>query len=74
LGVRSRVRSKSPWPLLIGVLFGCIAVAGISTSVYLVKTEGIEGIWKRKRQFIEGSNPELKPLLDDVDHHLPRGR
>jgi hypothetical protein len=59
--------AQSPWFLAIAGVALLAALAGIAFSVHVVRTEGIEGLWRRKRTWIEGTQPSLKPALDEAE-------
>ncbi len=44
-----------------------IAIIGLGFGLNIVRTEGWEGVWKRKRDFIERAHPEASPVLDEAE-------
>lgn len=62
-------KRRSAWPIvvfsvLLAVLFG------IAITLDLVRKEGWEGLWKRKRSVLESTHPEAGPVLDEAEMKL----
>jgi hypothetical protein len=58
------MRRATVWILGIVMVF---AALGIGVSLYTLKAEGVDGLWKRKRNFVEGHLPVAKPALDETE-------
>lgn len=43
---------------------------GLGFGLNIVRTEGWEGVWKRKRDFIDKTHPEAGPILDKAEERL----
>ena len=55
------------WWIRLGVALGALAALGLVVAGYIVSQEGWDGLWRRKREFIEGRNPEFGPALDRLE-------
>lgn len=61
------------WWVRLGFALGLLSVLGVAWAGYVVSEQGWEGLWERKRGFIEGRNPEFGPALDHLEE-AARGR
>jgi hypothetical protein len=50
----------------------CLTAIGISISLAIVRNEGFEGLWKRKRNVIEAGRPEARPVLDKLEQGVKK--
>ena len=65
--------SRRFWTAWIVVLV-CAAIVGIGIGLNIVGIEDWEGLWKRKRGFVESAHPESKPLLDEAEQRAKGAR
>lgn len=56
----------SPWTIALTVL-GFLLFIGLSSIVVIVSREGIEGLFKRKRDAVERVMPEALPIQDKIE-------
>lgn len=62
--------SQRRWiQIVIGVV-ALLALIGLGATGYLVKKEGWDGLWKRKRQWVEANHPGASPALDEAEKRL----
>jgi hypothetical protein len=47
------------------------AAVGLAITVQIVREEGWDGLWQKKRGFIEKSHPETGPALDKAERLRP---
>ncbi len=60
-------KSKRRWIAVVLVVGLAAAFLGLGYSIKVVRTEGFEGLWNRKKRWIESTQPSLKPAVDEVD-------
>lgn len=61
--------TKRSWTIVLGVVL-LLAMIGLGFGLNIVRTEGWEGVWKRKRDFIDKTHPEAGPILDKAEERL----
>jgi hypothetical protein len=69
LGVKKRMPKRS-WSIAIPVtlVVVCLIVAvGLAVSGAIVRKEGFEGIWSRKKSWIKQAQPGLAPSVDRAE-------
>jgi hypothetical protein len=44
-----------------------LAAIGLAVSLSIVRREGIEGLWNRKKDWIEKTQPGLAPSVDKAE-------
>jgi hypothetical protein len=49
------------------VVFLFILFIGVSTSVVIIRREGIDGLFRRKRAVVEQVRPEALPIQDKIE-------
>ena len=47
-----------------------LAFIGIVISISIVRREGWDGLWKRKKGFLESTHPETGPLWDKAEEKI----
>ena len=57
---------KRIWVAVVGISL-CLAILGIAITLSIVQNEGWEGLWKRKRGFLESTHPESGPVIDQAE-------
>jgi len=61
---------KKSWiKISLGILAAGTLI-GISFAAYVVKSEGMEGLFKRKREAVQKIAPEAMPILDTVEESV----
>ncbi len=68
--MRKPIRKKNKWLLGVTafVFFGVLA--GLLIAGEIVRREGFEGLWRRKRNAVETIKPESAPLVDKMEDKL----
>ncbi|MGI8924235.1 MAG: hypothetical protein ACR2HJ_09415 [Fimbriimonadales bacterium] len=61
--------TKKAWTVLVGVVL-VLALIGLGLGLNIVRTEGWEGVWKRKKDFIRDTHPEAAPMLDEAERRV----
>ncbi|MDQ2985843.1 MAG: hypothetical protein M3R13_03870 [Armatimonadota bacterium] len=65
-------KRRSPWPALLFVL-GLLLLIGLVSAVTIIRREGLEGLFNRKRAAVKRVAPDALPLLDKVEEQI-RGK
>jgi hypothetical protein len=51
---------------MVATVVVCLAAIGISVALSIVRTEGVDGLWKRKRGVVEAAHPGSGVVMDKV--------
>jgi hypothetical protein len=65
-------RGESPWPVIVAVVV-CLAIAGLVVFLNIVRTEGWEGLWNKKKEYITNTQPGAGPVLDEAEKRVKDG-
>jgi hypothetical protein len=55
--------------LIVGIVLALAAI-GLTISMSIIRKEGIEGLWNRKKDFIKKGHPEAGPILDEAERQV----
>lgn len=61
--------ARKVWIAIGGVVL-LFAIAGMLFALSIVRNEGWEGLWKRKRSFVESTHPEASPVLEKAEEKM----
>jgi hypothetical protein len=64
--------SRSPWLILLTVFICMLAVAFITTAT-IIRREGLEGLFERKRGAVKQVMPGAVPIVDRIETEV-RGK
>ena len=59
-------KRKSAWPAVAFFVL-LAALFGVALTLDIVRKEGWEGLWYRKRSVLESTHPETGPVLDEAE-------
>lgn len=65
---RRRILTAILW--VVGVL----TLGGLAIAADIVRREGWEGFWKRKRDAVEALHPQSQPVIEEFERVRSRGR
>ena len=65
-------RGESPWTMIVAIVV-CLAIAGFVVSLTIVRTDGWEGLWNKKKDFITKTQPGAGPVLDEAEKRVKDG-
>jgi hypothetical protein len=60
--------NKAAWTVAVVVV--CLAAVGISVALSIVRAEGVDGLWKRKRGVVEAAHPGSGAIMDKVERRV----
>lgn len=66
-------RPRTSVVVLLSILMGLVLI-GVTSSVVIVRNEGLEGLFNRKRKAVEAVAPETLPVLDEVEDRVLDGQ
>ncbi|HSI71887.1 MAG TPA: hypothetical protein VK934_01820 [Fimbriimonas sp.] len=62
-------KRRSPWMVLLAI-FLCLLAFGLTTMMNIIRKEGIEGVFDRKRDAVKQVMPEAVPLVDRIEEQV----
>ena len=68
-----RARPRTWVVILLAILMGLV-LFGLTASAIIVRNEGLEGLFNRKRRAVEAVAPETLPVLDEVADRVLGGQ
>lgn len=57
------------WPALLATIL-CLLCLGLTTTGNVVSREGLDGLFKRKRDAVRQVMPEALPVVDEVEERV----
>ncbi len=66
-------KKRSVLPIVLCAV-GVLAVIGLGFALNIVRREGLENIWKRKKAIIEKTHPVARPFIDDAENRVRKGQ
>ncbi len=66
-------KSWRPWTVL-AALVAIAAFIGADFALNVVRREGWQGLWTRKKDFVKTIEPKAGPALDEVEKSLDLGK
>lgn len=47
-----------------------LALLGFTITAVIVREEGWEGLWRRKREWVDSNHPVLSPVMDEAERRV----
>ena len=60
---------RNPWTIVLSVL-ACLLVFGLSIAASIVRTEGLDGLFDRKRDAVKAVAPNAVPVVDEIEQRV----
>lgn len=65
-------KSRRPWPVVLAFL-AIATLLGLGYGLNIVRKEGWEGLWHRKKALIKSAKPDAGPMLDEAERRAKAG-